>query len=88
MRRISSLPKFFWWTSVLSLLLLLTAWAAAQQGDDVTVTINSTERVGATGDAHVDATITFNPQRGYDRIKRLYTNLYVPFRDLGNARAY
>ena len=73
--------------SLLGLLLLLAAWSAAQQGEAITTTINGTERVEADGNAHIEGTITFNPQRGYDRIKRLYPNLYVPFRDLGAGRS-
>jgi hypothetical protein len=66
---------------------LLAAWSTAQQGEVITTTINGTERVQADGNAHIEGTITFNPQRGYDRIKRLYPNLYVPFRDLGAGRS-
>src|SRR5215467_488723 len=76
-----------WTASLLSLLLLLAAWSTAQQGEVISTTINGTERVQADGNAHIEGTITFNPQRGYDRIKRLYPNLYVPFRDLGAGRS-
>lgn len=78
------------WSTValLSLLLLfMGAWSTAQQGDDITITINGTERIEGNGNAHVEGSVTFNPPRGYDRVKRLYPNLYVPFRDLGAGRA-
>lgn len=74
-------------SALLALVLLMTVWAAAQQGDDITVTINGTERIETNGNAHIEGSVTFNPPRGYDRIKRLYPNLYVPFRDLGSGRA-
>lgn len=73
--------------SLLSLLLLLTVWLTKQQGEDITITITGTERVEADGNAHVNPSITFNPPCGYGRMRRLYPNLYVPFRDLGNTRS-
>jgi hypothetical protein len=74
-------------TSVLFLLMLISSVAAAQQGEEITVTMNSTEIVDTTGNAQAKATISFSPSRGYDRVRRLYTNLYVPFRDLGSGRS-
>ena len=74
-------------TSLLFLLMLIGSVSAAQQGEEITITMNSTEIVDTTGNAQAKATISFSPSRGYDRIRRLYTNLYVPFRDLGSGRS-
>lgn len=87
MRRMSRVRPMCSTAALLALVLLMTSWSAAQQGDDITITINGTERVEANGNAHVEGSVTFNPPRGYDRIKRLYPNLYVPFRDLGAGRS-
>ncbi|HYA98322.1 MAG TPA: hypothetical protein VEH49_09525, partial [Methylomirabilota bacterium] len=61
--------------------------AAAQQGDEVTVTITSNMVLDASGNARVQGTMSFNPPRGYDRVKRVYPNLYVLFRDVGPERS-
>lgn len=74
-------------TFSLLLLLLLMATASVAQQEEFTIMINSTESIDAVGNAQVQASVTFNPQRGYDRVKRIYPNLYVPFRDLGPGRS-
>ena len=71
----------------LSLLAMLAMPAHAQQGDEITINIKGAENVDARGNAHVQWVMSFNPARGYDRVKRLYPNLYVLFRDLGPERS-
>lgn len=74
-------------------LVLLAAWlvsatpAFAQQGEEFTITLTTTETVDAAGNAHVQGAMGFNPPRGYDRVKRIYPNLYVLFRDFGPDRS-
>lgn len=71
----------------LALMVGLGARASAQS-DPSTLIISGKTVVSATGNAHLDATIKFNPPRVYDRIKSAYPNLYVLFRDMiGNDRA-
>ena len=58
------------------------------QADPSTLILNGRTVVSASGNAHLEATLKFNPPRLYDRIKSAYPNLYVMFRDLiGNDRA-
>ena len=78
-------------TAAVSILILIAlvfpSLAFAQQGDEFTITITTTETVDAAGNAHVQGVMTFNPARGYDRVKRVYPNLYVLFRDFGPERS-
>jgi hypothetical protein len=58
------------------------------QSDPSTLILSGKTVVSATGNAHLEATMKFNPPRVYDRIKSAYPNLYVLFRDMiGNDRA-
>ena len=66
---------------------LLAQPAAAQQNEDITINIKAIENVDARGNAHVQWVMSFTPARGYDRVKRIYPNLYVLFRDLGPERS-
>jgi hypothetical protein len=71
-----------------SLLFVGAATLCRAQADPSTLILNGKTVVSATGSAHLEATLKFNPPRLYDRIKSAYPNLYVMFRDLiGNDRA-
>jgi hypothetical protein len=71
-----------------SLLLVGATIRCRAQVDPSTLILNGKTIVSATGNAHLEATLKFNPPRLYDRIKSAYPNLYVMFRDLiGNDRA-
>lgn len=59
----------------------------SQQAEEIAMTVTSSQIVDTAGNAHVKWVMTFNPPRGYDRIKRSYPNLYVLFRDFGPERA-
>ena len=71
-----------------SLLFASAAQGGRAQTDPSTLILNGKTVVSANGNAHLEATLKFNPPRLYDRIKSAYPNLYVMFRDLiGNDRA-
>jgi hypothetical protein len=70
-----------------SLLAMLANPLPAQQAEEITINVKGVENVDARGNAHVQWVMTFTPARGYDRVKRIYPNLYVLFRDLGPERA-
>jgi len=81
--------KWHLWFAGVTLLISvqLAVPSLAQQGEEFTVTITSSETVDAAGNAHVQGMMNFNPPRGYDRVKRIYPNLYVMFRDFGPERS-
>ncbi len=80
--------RHLWFAGVaLPVLLALLVSASAQQGEEFTITITSSETIDAAGNAHVQGVMNFNPPRGYDRVKRIYPNLYVLFRDFGPERS-
>jgi hypothetical protein len=69
-------------------LLALPAWPLlAQQAEEININVKGVETVDLHGNAHVQWSMSFSPARGYDRVRRIYTNLYVLFRDLGPERA-
>lgn len=71
-----------------SMLFVSVATRCQAQADPSTLILSGKTIVSATGNAHLEATLKFNPPRLYDRIKSAYPNLYVMFRDLiGNNRA-
>jgi len=72
---------------LLGLTALLTEPGYTQQAEEIAMNVNASQTVDAAGNAHVKWVMTFNPPRGYDRIKRSYPNLYVLFRDLGPERS-
>jgi hypothetical protein len=82
--RVKSLVLF---AIFLGLTVLLTEPGYPQQAEEIAMNVNASQTVDATGNAHVKWVITFNPPRGYDRVKRSYPNLYVLFRDLGPERS-
>jgi len=83
---LSERPRWFVGLALLAC-LPMAAPSFAQQDNEFTVTITTTETVDAAGNAHVDGVMNFNPPRGYDRVKRIYPNLYVLFRDFGPERS-
>jgi hypothetical protein len=80
-------PKRIAGFAALMFLLILAAPGNTQQGEEFTITITTNATVDAGGNGHVQGTMAFNPPRGYDRVKRIYPNLYVLFRDLGPERS-
>lgn len=70
-----------------SLLAILIKPAGAQQAEQITINVKGIENVDSRGNAHVQWVMSFTPARGYDRVKRIYPNLYVLFRDLGPERS-
>jgi hypothetical protein len=68
------------------LLASLAPLALAQQ-DEVTINVKGVQSIDLRGNAHVQWVMTFNPARGYDRVRKFYPNLYVLFRDLGPERS-
>ena len=71
-----------------SLLMLSAVSFCSAQIDQTSMILNAKLNVDAVGNAHLDATIKFNPPRIYDRVKAAYPNLYVLFRDMiANDRA-
>jgi len=84
-----------WKTHSLSLrafvVIVLLAWVTrpllAQQAEEVTINVKGLQTVDMRGNAHVQWSMNFNPARGYDRVRRIYPNLYVLFRDLGPERS-
>ena len=85
--RHTSFARQIWLANSVLLQLLLVVTPSNAQQEGMTITINSTESIDAGGNGEAQASITFNPPRGYDRVRRLYPNLYVLFRDLGSARS-
>ncbi|HWY42698.1 MAG TPA: hypothetical protein VNX66_04335 [Candidatus Sulfotelmatobacter sp.] len=85
------LPSTFhrnaWICVVIPILAMFTKPARAQQAEEITINVKGMENVDARGNAHVQWVMNFTPARGYDRIKRIYPNLYVLFRDLGPERS-
>lgn len=73
--------------AILGISLALPTGTFAQQDEEFTLTLTTTETVDASGNAHVQGVMGFNPPRGYDRVKRIYPNLYVLFRDFGPERS-
>ena len=65
----------------------LTCSAFGQRPEEFAVNVLATQNIDATGNARVNWVMSFNPPRGYDRVKRMYPNLYVLFRDLGPERS-
>jgi hypothetical protein len=59
----------------------------AQQAEEITINVKGIQTVDLRGNAHVNWSMSFNPARGYDRVRKIYTNLYVLFRDIGPERA-
>lgn len=86
MSRNTFLRAVFYFVLV-SLVVLLGRPSAAQQNEEITINIKGIENVDARGNAHVQWVMSFTPARGYDRVKRIYPNLYVLFRDLGPERS-
>jgi hypothetical protein len=74
---------------VVSLFLLATlaATLSAQQSEELAMSVKGQESVDSRGNAHIQWVMSFNPPRGYDRIRGIYKNLYVLFRDLGPERS-
>lgn len=70
-----------------SLLAITAKPAEAQQAEQITINVKGIENVDSRGNAHVQWVMSFTPARGYDRVKRIYPNLYVLFRDLGPERS-
>lgn len=71
-----------------SMLFVGAATQCLAQTDPSTLILSGKTIVSPAGNAHLEATLKFNPPRVYDRIKSAYPNLYVMFRDLiGNDRA-
>jgi len=69
------------------LLVSLTQLVRAQQAEEIAINVRGVQSVDARGNAHVQWLMSFNPARGYDRVRRIYSNLYVLFRDLGPERS-
>ena len=70
------------------LLAVSAARVCRAQADPSTMIFSGKTVVSASGSAHLEGSIKFNPPRLYDRIKSRYPNLYVMFRDvIGNNRA-
>jgi len=69
------------------LLALLARPLFGQQAEEVTINVKGLQTVDLHGNAHVQWSMSFNPARGYDRVRRIYPNLYVLFRDLGPERS-
>ena len=69
------------------LLVLLVRPLSAQQAEEITINVKGLETVDLHGNAHVQWSMSFNPARGYDRVRKIYSNLYVLFRDLGPERS-
>jgi hypothetical protein len=74
--------------------LLLGAFAAAGHGvsqaqdrADMQITVSGTMTVLPNGNGRIAMELGFDPPRGYDRVKAVYPNLYVLFRDFGVSRA-
>ena len=76
-----------WWVTALAILALSAPVSLAQQGEDYGINITSSQNVDLSGNSQVRWIMNFNPQRGYDRVKRNYPNLYVLFRDFGPERS-
>ncbi|MEK7406414.1 MAG: hypothetical protein AAB225_15035 [Acidobacteriota bacterium] len=74
-------------TPALVFLAVLALPAAAQQPEEIKINVTATGTIDATGNGRIQWVMTFNPSRGYDRIKRHYPNLYVLFRDMGPERS-
>jgi hypothetical protein len=86
MARVRFLRAFLILT-VFPLLAMLSTPVPAQHAEEITINVKGLENVDARGNAHVQWVMNFTPARGYDRIKRIYPNLYVLFRDLGPERS-
>jgi hypothetical protein len=71
----------------LCFLVIVIVPAAAQQPDDYGLNITASQNIDSAGNAQVRWVMNFNPPRGYDRVKRIYPNLYVLFRDFGPNRS-
>jgi transglutaminase-like putative cysteine protease len=87
MRHIARSLRLSLRVSALFVVALLALPASAQQAEEITININATQTIDAVGNAHVRLVMSFNPPRGYDRVKRNYPNLYVLFRDMGPERS-
>ncbi|MBI4910616.1 MAG: hypothetical protein HY820_43790 [Acidobacteria bacterium] len=68
-------------------ILLLPFLSCLAQQEETTVNITETDLIETTGIVHTKWVFTYNPPRAYDRVKRLYPNLYVLFRDYGPERS-
>lgn len=71
----------------IALLAFFAPPAPAQQAEEITMNVKGVQTVDLRGNAHVQWSMSFSPARGYDRVRRIYSNLYVLFRDLGPERA-
>ena len=69
------------------LLAFLARPLVAQQAEEININVKGLQTVDPRGNAHVQWSMSFNPARGYDRVRKIYSNLYVLFRDLGPERA-
>jgi len=83
----NTFPRAVFSFVLVSLVVLLGRPCVAQQNEEITINIKGMENVDARGNAHVQWVMSFTPARGYDRVKRIYPNLYVLFRDLGPERS-
>ncbi len=87
----SVMPRLLSRLFLLPLLLLLpialVRTAAAQQEDPVQISLKGAYYINRVGNGRVGMTMSFSPPRHYDRLKRLYPNMYVLFRDFGANRA-
>lgn len=90
------IPRLIYTRSFLALrlvfLLLLVGSAAGRvqaqgSGDDSQISVSGEVIVNTLGNARVSMTYSFSPPRLYDRIKKMYPNLYVLFRDYGASRS-
>jgi hypothetical protein len=74
-------------TVLVVLAFLLAFPVSAQQPEKSEINLAGSETIDTSGNAQVHWVMTFNPPRGYDRVKRNYPNLYVLFRDFGPERS-
>ena len=83
----STFPRMAVIFIVFPILVMFAKPLQAQQAEEITINVKGMENVDVRGNAHVQWVMNFTPARGYDRIKRIYPNLYVLFRDLGPERS-